>query len=95
MNHSLVADAILEEMLERDWNIARVVIAAGKKKNPEYGITHLALHMYLTVDEPGLRLGRELINDLAMAFNVSKEFFENLENALIKLETGSVGKPAQ
>jgi len=86
MNKSIVAEAIIDELLERDWSIGRLVVSAGKTENPEYGITFLAIQMYLMLDETNMRLG-DLVDDLAKGFGVSREFFVNLENEAIKRES--------
>jgi hypothetical protein len=86
MNKSIVAEAIIDELLERDWSLGQLVVAAGKTTNPEYGISFLAIQMYLMLDEPGLRLG-DLVDDLSKGFGVSREFFVNLQNEVIKRES--------
>ena len=72
---------ILEEMKARDWDRDRLASAmCAQMSNEEFGINRLALDMYLEVgpNEPNLLLDTKAI---ARAFQISEEFWKNLEAA--------------
>lgn len=67
------AEFIYDELLSRGWTTWAAVQAGG---GDEYDC--LALDLYICVQEPGLRVG-SLADLLARAFDVSADFFTNLE----------------
>lgn len=76
---------IREEMDERDWGTPTM----ARKMGGDYGVNRFAIEMYLSIGpkNPGLRLGT-MAADIARAFGVSMELFQNLEAAWLRsLET--------
>lgn len=71
---------ILEEMQERGWSSRDLALKIGGTAR-EIAINEVAIDLAIYVDDKNLRLGADLIRDLARAFDVSPEFFQNLENA--------------
>lgn len=77
------SEFIKEEMEARGWSADELAmrLAAGDKK--QFGIERLALDLYFEVgpSERGLRLGEDNARMLAAVFDVSPEYFLNLERA--------------
>lgn len=69
---------IREEMDARDWGTPTM----ARQMGGDYGVNRLAIEMYLSIgpQNPGLRLGT-MAADIARAFDVSVELFQNLEAA--------------
>ena len=79
MNHSPLAELILEEMLERDWSLSAVVRRMNIKDAKDYGVKYLAMQMFLSVDDAAIKLGDSLHANVAHAFGVTTEFIANLD----------------
>lgn len=83
-----VSEFVREEMDEREWLIDDLAgrMCADKDDPKEYGINRLALDFMLMRD-PRLNLGDAMANALSRAFDVSPEFFINLDHAWRKWRT--------
>ena len=77
---------ILEEMEVRGWGYSDVAVRMGGKDKEAVGIDCLALEMYCTVHDTGLRIGDESADGLGRAFGVSPQLFLNLEKAWLSSE---------
>lgn len=78
MNNSLMAQTIIEEMLERDWRLSDLVGASGSDDAHELQVRFLALHMFLVTDDPNLLWDEKDCGWLSQAFGTSEEFFVNM-----------------
>ncbi|MHC5536846.1 hypothetical protein ACYOEI_01070 [Singulisphaera rosea] len=73
---------IKDELEARGWTLDMLAMRMG----PEFGINRLSLDLYIEVGptEPGMRIGDLSAEALGRAFDVSPEFFLNLEAAWLK-----------
>lgn len=76
------SELIREEMDARGWDMDMLAM----RMSPEFGITRLTLDMYFEVGptDPNMRIGGQTAEGLARAFDVSAEYFLNLETAWLK-----------
>lgn len=74
-----LAQYVCEEMQARGWNSDDVALRMGYKTNEEFGIDLIAFGFLLSVHEDNLFVDDKLFRKLATAFDVSEEFFRNLD----------------
>lgn len=78
---------IREEMEARGWNIQLLSIAMSEEDDAmEIAINRMTLDLYFDLDPKitNARLGKETASKLARAFDVSPDYFLNLEAAWLK-----------
>lgn len=76
------SEYITEEIEARGWTLDRLAHEMGG----DYGITRLALDLYIEVGptEPALRIGQHTADQLAKAFGTSADLWTNLEAAWLR-----------
>lgn len=74
-----LAQFVCEEMEARGWTSDDVAIRMGYKTDEEYGLDLFSFGLLMSVQEDGLLVGDELFRKLALAFDVSEEYFRNLD----------------
>lgn len=76
------SEYIREEMKARGWSLRDLVFNMRRyESEEEWGITCLAVEMYMTVtDDPDILIG-SLADGFATAFGAPPEFFQNLHEA--------------
>jgi hypothetical protein len=75
------AEIIEEELQERDWTLDDVMLNSGPYyEQKEYGITRLALELYLTVRETDILMDDTVAGALSRALDISPGFFWSLHN---------------
>lgn len=77
---------IQDELTARGWDLAEMIQRGG---TDDPWLDLLAWQMYFSVHEPGLIIGEDGIKQLSRAFDVSEEFFRNLERFWIEGKTRS------
>lgn len=79
------SEFILEELDARGWDINTL----AQKMSGDYSVNYVALEFYLTIgkDNVGLRMGADVIRDLASIFDVSEDYFRNLEKAWVNFNS--------
>lgn len=74
-----LAEILQEEMDERGWTKDDLALRMGPTHD-DFGINRLALDLFMEVRKPNVILGAMDVQ-FAIAFGVSKEFFNNLHEA--------------
>lgn len=79
------SEFIFDELNARGWDINTL----AQKMSGDYRVNYLALDFYLTFgkDYVGLRMGECVIKDLASIFDVSEDYFRNLEKAWVNFNS--------
>lgn len=75
-----LASYIAEELDARGWNSDDLAIRMGYKTDEEYGVDLLSVGFLLSVQDDNLKVGDDLFRKLALAFDVSEQFFRNLDD---------------
>jgi len=79
------SEFILDELDARGWDINTL----AQKMSGDYSVNYIALEFYLTIgkDNSLLRMGEDVIKDLASIFDVSEDYFRNLEKAWVNFNS--------
>ena len=79
------SEFIFDELNARGWGINTL----AKMMPGEFSTNYAALDMYLIIgkDNVNLRMGEDLIKDLASIFEVSEDYFRNLEKSWVNFNS--------
>lgn len=88
------SEVIVEEMTARSWSAEDLAVRMSDGTDEDYGICRLALDFYDEIgpDNTCMRLGAETAAKLGKAFDVSPQFFINLESAWLASRSAGMGK---
>lgn len=76
-----LADHLCDEMVVRDWTTTDVALRMGGNSARDFAIDLLSLDLLMCVQEDGCLVGDELFDKLAVVFEVSPDYFRNLDDA--------------
>jgi plasmid maintenance system antidote protein VapI len=73
---------INEELEERGWSLRDLVFRMRRyESEKDWAINMLSFEMYMTVHETDITLGKEMANDLGVAFDINPQLFLNLHES--------------
>lgn len=74
-----LAEYLYDELKARGWTTEHCALHMGYKTDEEYGLDVLTLDFLMCVQEDGCLVGGDLFRKLALAFDVSEDFFRNID----------------
>jgi hypothetical protein len=79
------SELILDELNARGWDINTL----AREMSGDCSVNYVALEFYLTIgkDNVGLRMGEDVIKDLARIFDISEDYFRNLEKSWVNFNS--------